>query len=39
MESLPGLRITEKVVEGIRAEGFARRPNAKINMGLGRSWE
>ncbi len=35
----PGLKIPEEVVEGIRAEGFAWRPNAKINMGLGRAWE
>jgi hypothetical protein len=35
----PGLRIPEEVAEGIRAEGFAWRPNAKINMGLGRAWE
>jgi hypothetical protein len=35
----PGLKIPYEVVEGIRAEGFNWRPNAKINMGLGRSWE
>lgn len=35
----PGLKIPEEVVEGIHAEGFAWRSNAKINMGLGRAWE
>jgi Fe-S-cluster-containing hydrogenase component 2 len=35
----PGLTIPEEVLEGIRAEGFTWQPNAKINMGLGRSWE
>ena len=35
----PGLKIPEEVMESIRAEGFTWRPNAKINMGLGRAWE
>ena len=35
----PGLTIPEEVLEEIRAEGFTWRPNAKINMGLGRAWE
>jgi NAD-dependent dihydropyrimidine dehydrogenase PreA subunit len=35
----PGLAIPEEVLESIRAEGFSWRPNAKINMGLGRAWE
>ena len=35
----PGLKIPEEVLEGIRAEGLTWRPNAKINMGLGRAWE
>ena len=35
----PGLRIPEEVAKGIRTEGFTWRPNAKINMGLGRAWE
>jgi Fe-S-cluster-containing hydrogenase component 2 len=35
----PGLRIPVEVLESIRAEGFTWRPNAKINMGLGRAWE
>jgi hypothetical protein len=35
----PGLKIPEEVLESIRAEGFTWRPNAKINMGLGRAWE
>ena len=35
----PGLTIPEAVLESIRAEGFTWRPNAKINMGLGRAWE
>ena len=33
----PGLKIPAEVLESIRAEGFAWRPNAKINMGLGRA--
>lgn len=35
----PGLKIPDEVLEIIRAEGFTWRPNAKINMGLGRAWE
>lgn len=35
----PGLEIPAEVLESIRAEGFTWRPNAKINMGLGRAWE
>jgi len=35
----PGLKIPEDVLESIRAEGLTWRPNAKINMGLGRAWE
>jgi NAD-dependent dihydropyrimidine dehydrogenase PreA subunit len=35
----PHLKIPEEVLEAIRAEGFTWRPNAKINMGLGRAWE
>jgi NAD-dependent dihydropyrimidine dehydrogenase PreA subunit len=35
----PGLKIPEEVLESIRAAGFTWRPNAKINLGLGRSWE
>ena len=35
----PRLKIPEEVLESIRAEGFTWRPNAKINMGLGRAWE
>ena len=35
----PGLTIPEEILESIRAEGFTYQPNAKINMGLGRSWE
>jgi NAD-dependent dihydropyrimidine dehydrogenase PreA subunit len=35
----PGLTIPEEVLESIRAEGLAWRPNAKVNMGLGRAWE
>jgi NAD-dependent dihydropyrimidine dehydrogenase PreA subunit len=35
----PRLTIPEEVLESIRAEGFTWRPNAKINMGLGRAWE
>lgn len=32
----PGLTIPPEVLETIEAEGYTRRPNAKINMGLGR---
>ena len=35
----PGLKIPEEVLESIRAEGLTWRPNAKINMGMGRAWE
>ncbi|HEY5190393.1 MAG TPA: hypothetical protein VII77_00305, partial [Candidatus Deferrimicrobium sp.] len=35
----PGLTIPEEVLESIRAEGLTWRPNAKVNMGLGRAWE
>jgi NAD-dependent dihydropyrimidine dehydrogenase PreA subunit len=35
----PGLTIPEDVLDSIRAEGFTWRPNAKINMGLGRVLE
>jgi len=28
-----------EVLESIREEGLTWRPNAKINMGMGRSWE
>jgi len=35
----PGLKIPEEVLDAIHAEGLAWRPNAKINMGLGRAWE
>ncbi len=32
----PGLTIPKEVIEKIEAEGYTWRPNAKINMGLGR---
>jgi hypothetical protein len=35
----PDLHIPEEVLESIKAEGFTWRPNAKVNMGLGRAWE
>ncbi len=35
----PGLRIPPDVLESIQAEGLSWRPNAKINLGLGRAWE
>jgi hypothetical protein len=35
----PGLKIPQEVTDIIEAEGFSWRPNAKINMGLGRAWE
>jgi Fe-S-cluster-containing hydrogenase component 2 len=33
----PGLAVPQEILEAIRAEGFSWRPNAKINMGLGRA--
>jgi NAD-dependent dihydropyrimidine dehydrogenase PreA subunit len=33
----PRLKIPEEVLESLRAEGLIWRPNAKINMGLGRA--
>jgi hypothetical protein len=33
----PGLTIPQEVLDTIEAEGYSRRPNAKINMGLGRA--
>jgi NAD-dependent dihydropyrimidine dehydrogenase PreA subunit len=35
----PDLTLQEDILEDIRAEGLTWRPNAKINMGLGRAWE
>jgi NAD-dependent dihydropyrimidine dehydrogenase PreA subunit len=35
----PGLTIPEEVLEILREEGFTWRPNAKINLGMGRAWE
>jgi hypothetical protein len=35
----PGLTVPREVIDTIEAEGFSWRPNAKINMGLGRAWE
>jgi len=35
----PGLKIPSEVLEAIESEGFSWRPNAKINLGLGRAWE
>ncbi len=35
----PGLKIPRDVLDVIESEGFSWRPNAKINMGLGRAWE
>jgi NAD-dependent dihydropyrimidine dehydrogenase PreA subunit len=35
----PRLEIPGDVLETIRQEGLSWRPNAKINMGLGRAWE
>jgi NAD-dependent dihydropyrimidine dehydrogenase PreA subunit len=32
----PNLTLPREVLDGIEAEGFSWRPNAKINMGLGR---
>ncbi len=33
----PGLTVPAEILESIRAEGLPLRPNAKINMGLGRA--
>jgi hypothetical protein len=33
----PGLTIPRELLDTIEAEGYTRRPNAKINMGLGRA--
>jgi len=33
----PGLKIPKEVLQTIEAEGFTWRPNAKINLGLGRA--
>ena len=33
----PGLTVPKEVMAAIEAEGYTRRPNAKINMGLGRA--
>jgi NAD-dependent dihydropyrimidine dehydrogenase PreA subunit len=35
----PGLKVPQEVLDIIESEGFSWRPNAKINMGLGRAWE
>jgi len=35
----PGLELPRDVIDVIESEGFSWRPNAKVNMGLGRAWE
>jgi hypothetical protein len=35
----PNLNVPQVVLEMIREAGFSWRPNAKVNMGLGRAWE
>jgi ferredoxin len=35
----PGLTVPKEILDTIEAEGYTRRPNAKINMGLGRANE
>lgn len=35
----PGLTVPREVLETITAAGLTWRPNAKVNMGLGRAWE
>jgi len=35
----PGLKIQQRVLDMLQAEGLPWRPNAKINMGLGRAGE
>ena len=35
----PGLKVPQEVLDVIESEGLSWRPNAKVNMGLGRAWE
>jgi NAD-dependent dihydropyrimidine dehydrogenase PreA subunit len=35
----PGLEIPQEVLKMIKAAGLTWRPNAKVNMGLGKAWE
>lgn len=35
----PHLTVPSEVLDLVEAEGFSCRPNAKINMGLGKAWE
>ena len=35
----PRLKVPQEVLDTIQSEGFSWRPNAKINMGIGRAWE
>ncbi|MFC1798210.1 DUF362 domain-containing protein [Thermodesulfobacteriota bacterium] len=35
----PGLTVPLEILGVIESEGFSCRPNAKINMGLGKAWE
>ena len=35
----PDLEISKEVLAALDSEGFPWRPNAKINVGLGRAWE
>ena len=35
----PGLKVQQRVLDMLKAEGLPWRPNAKINMGLGRAGE
>jgi ferredoxin len=35
----PNLEIPRNILDAIESEGFSWRPNAKINMGMGRAWE
>lgn len=35
----PQTELPQDVLEAVAAEGFSWRPNAKINVGLGRAWE
>ena len=35
----PGLKVPQEVLDAIESEELSWRPNAKINIGLGRAWE
>jgi hypothetical protein len=39
MQLESGLEIPQDILAIVKTEGFSWRPNAKINLGLGRAWE